>query len=280
MAQNAITYVGAQGTVANNTIVGSGDLGPPVCAGQVPSAVTGVLLFGAHDVTVDHNTITGAGTDQGVSVTAASTNITISFNQVGRTAPDTPDPTGHGIDVGDESSATLICNTFTGWNINIVGAMQIGCTPLPDGIECHAYSAHTPDVEGGTAPFDWTTTTGSLPPGLTLAADGTITGTPTRTGTFPFTVQAADSSQPQLTATQDQSITITPDCATTTSTPVTAAAVTTTPVTPAPVTTAAPAATTPISQLPVTGSSKAFAILGAAVVLSGVALAARRKRSR
>ena len=39
-------------------------------------------------------------------------------------------------------SATLICNTFSGWNNNIVGAIQIGCTPLPDGAECEAYSAH------------------------------------------------------------------------------------------------------------------------------------------
>ena len=49
---------------------------------------------------------------------------------------------------------------------------------LPDGVECIAYSAPMV-VDGGTAPFTWSTTSGSLPPGLTLAADGSITGTPT-----------------------------------------------------------------------------------------------------
>ena len=40
-------------------------------------ASTAVLLFGANNVTVDHNTITG-GSDLGIAVAGASTNTTIS----------------------------------------------------------------------------------------------------------------------------------------------------------------------------------------------------------
>ncbi|KAA9111306.1 putative Ig domain-containing protein [Microbacterium rhizomatis] len=39
-------------------------------------------------------------------------------------------------------------------------------------------------------------TAGSLPPGLTLAADGTLSGTPTQTGSFAFTVTASNGTAP------------------------------------------------------------------------------------
>jgi hypothetical protein len=225
IAQNAVSYVGASGTIANNTIIGSGDQASGPGGGGNGTAV---LLFGAHDVTVDHNTITGAKTDIGVSVTdngggTGSTNITISFNQIGRTTPDVPDPAGIGVDVGHPlSSATLICNTFSGWNPgkNIVGAVQISCTPLPPGTECQTYSASALGAEGGTAPFTWSVASGTLPPGLTMApATGAITGTPTAAGTFGFTVMVVDSTQPSLSATQAQTITIAPDCAAPTTIP-------------------------------------------------------------
>jgi hypothetical protein len=211
IAQNALELVnGPSGTITNNTLIGSGDEAPGLGGSDNGTAV---LLFGASNVTVDHNTITGAGTDLGVSVTQSSSNITISFNQIGRTAPDQPDPTGHGVDVDPDSSATLICNTFSGWNTNIVGAIQMSCTPLPNGAECTPYSANVLSVDGGTAPFTWSTT-GTLPPGLSLAAsNGAITGTPTQTGTFNFPVTVTDSSEPNLTATQPQTITIAPGCA-------------------------------------------------------------------
>jgi hypothetical protein len=211
IAQNGVQFGGSSGgtsgSISNSTIWGSGDQ----AAGPGGSTSgTAVLLFTAKNVTVDHNTITGPKTDLGISVTANSTNITISFNKVGRTAPDTPDPAGIGIEVthaeGDLSSATLICNTFSGWNKNIVGAIQISCTPLPEGPCGSAYSAEL-TVEGGTAPFTWSAS-GALPPGLRLASTGAITGTPTMPGTYPFTAHVADSSHPPLSASQGQSITI------------------------------------------------------------------------
>ena len=120
-----------------NEIIGSGDqYGPPDGGGNG----TAILLSGANNVTVDQNIITGTNTDIGVSVSANSNNITISFNEIGRTVEDDyADPTGIGIDVDHpSSSATLICNTFSSWNQNISGAVQISCTELPDGTECRA----------------------------------------------------------------------------------------------------------------------------------------------
>ena len=38
----------------------------------------------------------------------------------------------------------------------------------------------------------WSLVAGGLPPGLSLGSDGTISGTPTRSGTYLFTVEVAD----------------------------------------------------------------------------------------
>jgi hypothetical protein len=291
IAQNAVSIVGATGTISSNTIIGSGDQEAGV-GGATDG--TGVLLFGAHDVTVTHNTITGTKTNLGVAVAAGSTANVISFNHIERTQPDSPDPTGFGVAVdapqaklspaavaaplaGDPPAATLICNTFGGWRTNIVGAVQMSCTALPNGSVCAAYSANVLSVEGGTAPFTWSVASGALPPGLHMApATGVITGNPTQVGTFKFMVTVADSTVPTLSATQPQSITITP-CAvtttTTTTTPTTAAPVTTVPTTTPSV---APGAT-----LPPTGSDSGsplylgLVILGAGSVL--VIVAARRR---
>ena len=219
IAQNAVSYVGAAGTIVGNEIIGSGEQYAGIDGGANGTAI---LLSGANNVTVDSNTITGTNTDVGVSVSAGSNNITISFNEIGRTVEDDyADPAGVGIDVDHPtSSATLVCNTFSAWNTNIAGAVQMSCEPLPDGTECVAYSADILSVEGGTAPFTWSVVgEGTLPPGLTMDPDtGAITGTPTEgtAGTYDFTVQVVDSTEPSLTATQPQTITIVSGCVVTT----------------------------------------------------------------
>src|SRR6476646_6326135 len=45
---------------------------------------------------------------------------------------------------------------------------------------------------GGKAPYTYGILSGTIPTGLTLSSAGSITGTPTQTGTFFFTVQATD----------------------------------------------------------------------------------------
>jgi hypothetical protein len=62
-----------------------------------------------------------------------------------------------------------------------------------------AYSAALKAI-GGTSPYTWSLAAGALPPGLTLGGDGSITGTPTQSGSFTFTLQVADSANPAHTA--------------------------------------------------------------------------------
>jgi uncharacterized protein with beta-barrel porin domain len=49
-------------------------------------------------------------------------------------------------------------------------------------------------ASAGTAPYTFAVTSGALPAGVLLAANGTLSGTPTTVGTFNFTVTASDSS--------------------------------------------------------------------------------------
>jgi hypothetical protein len=52
-------------------------------------------------------------------------------------------------------------------------------------------------AHGGAPPYQWKLESGNLPPGLSLDDDGTLHGTPTRTGEFHFTISAHDGSRPQ-----------------------------------------------------------------------------------
>jgi hypothetical protein len=63
---------------------------------------------------------------------------------------------------------------------------------------------------GGKAPYTWALASGSLPPGLTLdTTTGVISGKPTATGTFTFTVSLTDG-QPVTVQSQQLRINVTP----------------------------------------------------------------------
>jgi hypothetical protein len=68
---------------------------------------------------------------------------------------------------------------------------------LPDGTVGTAYSQTL--VAIGTAPITWNLASGSLPGGLGLSPSGVISGTPTVTGTFTFTIEATNVTAPNAT---------------------------------------------------------------------------------
>ena len=114
-----------------------------------------------------------------------------------------------GISAGTTTiSATLTGVTgSTGLTVQSV-PLAIGTTFLPNGVVNVAYTA-TLTADGGTLPYTWSVAGGSLPPDLTLnPSNGVITGAPTATGTFSFTVQVRDAGNPVQTATQSLSLVI------------------------------------------------------------------------
>jgi hypothetical protein len=81
---------------------------------------------------------------------------------------------------------------------------------LPDGALQEVYGV-TVNVDGGLTPRKLRLVEGNLPDGLSFSDPGWspyfyITGNPTTAGTYPFTLELADSSSPPLTATQQYAI--------------------------------------------------------------------------
>lgn len=70
--------------------------------------------------------------------------------------------------------------------------LTITTTSLPNGSIGSPYDVFM-TAAGGTPPYMWAITAGALPPGLSMSPEGEISGTPTTTGTFDFTVQVTDS---------------------------------------------------------------------------------------
>ncbi|CAO5163189.1 Staphylococcus aureus surface protein A (modular protein) [Frankia sp. AiPs1] len=80
--------------------------------------------------------------------------------------------------------------------------------PAPPAAQVGVPYSNTLVVTGGTAPFAWSVTAGTLPPGITLnPSTGTLSGTPTTTGSYPFTVQVSDAFG--VTATQAVTLSVT-----------------------------------------------------------------------
>jgi len=77
-------------------------------------------------------------------------------------------------------------------SITIVAPFQITFPNPPIAILGLSYVASL-NATGGTAPYTYTVTSGSLPPGISLASNGQFSGIPTQIGTYGFTVKVVDS---------------------------------------------------------------------------------------
>ena len=84
-------------------------------------------------------------------------------------------------------------NTIQGCSSTPTGCPVIVVSPatLPPGGVGVAYSQQL-TATGGTGPYTFAVTSGTLPPGLTLSAGGLLSGTPTAAGSSPVTIQATD----------------------------------------------------------------------------------------
>ena len=93
--------------------------------------------------------------------------------------------------------ATSVGGTTTGseqsftTNLDGTPTISLGPVSLPSGKISTVYT-QTISATGGTAPYSFTLSAGSLPSGLTLGTNGKLSGTPTVTGTTTFTVTATD----------------------------------------------------------------------------------------
>lgn len=85
-------------------------------------------------------------------------------------------------------------NSNTGskaYSLVVSGSLTLNPSSLPTGQLSTSYNAVI-TASGGVGPYTFTVSAGSLPPGLTLNPNGTLSGTPTSIGTYPFTITATD----------------------------------------------------------------------------------------
>src|SRR5258708_6781824 len=71
--------------------------------------------------------------------------------------------------------------------------LAVATTRLPNGTVGQAYSTQM-NATGGTSPYTWSASSGSLPAGLSLSSAGVISGTPTTAESSTFTATVRDAS--------------------------------------------------------------------------------------
>jgi hypothetical protein len=95
--------------------------------------------------------------------------------------------------------------------VNLPSGLAILTISLPQS-DINVSYGQTLAATGGTQPYSWSMSAGSLPPGLSLAsATGIISGSPSAIGTYNFTVKITDTATPlPNTATRNLSIVVQP----------------------------------------------------------------------
>ncbi len=143
------------GTAYNTTLNGSGGSGPytfTVTGGSLPTGLS----------------LSAGGTISGIPTTAGPFSFTV-------TATD-----AYGCQTSIGYSGTTSCPALV-LSPATLNAMNTG-----------VFFNQTITTSGGTAPYTYTVTGGSLPTGLTLNPSGTLSGIPTVTGPYSFTVTSFD----------------------------------------------------------------------------------------
>ena len=124
------------------------------------------------------------------SVTAGSLPTGLSLDSAGNL---TGTPSGSGSSTFTVRAIDSVNNTGTrSYTINIgSNILTVSPVTLPNGTQGTSYS-QTITASGGSAPYSFAVTAGTLPTGLSLSSGGVLSGTPSANGSFSFTVQATD----------------------------------------------------------------------------------------
>ncbi|MEA9786279.1 putative Ig domain-containing protein [Xanthomonas campestris pv. raphani] len=142
------------------------------------------------------------------AVTAGALPAGITLNSATGAVTGTPTSAGNfafSVTATDSTSGTASQATQS-YAVTIAApTIVVAPSALPTATRGTAYS-QTLSASGGTAPYTYTLSAGSLPAGLTLASNGTLSGTATTEGSFNFTVTATDAGS--FTGDQAYSLTV------------------------------------------------------------------------
>src|SRR5579862_4293321 len=85
--------------------------------------------------------------------------------------------------------------------------LEVRTTSLPKAYLRQHYETHL-EARGGITPVRWEITEGAPPAGVVLGVDGILSGVPTETGEFKFTVTVTDSGKPAAQRNQQFALTV------------------------------------------------------------------------
>jgi hypothetical protein len=184
---------------------GSGSLGNnglAITTTSLPSGAGGVAysqVLAASGGTPPYNWVVSSGN--------LPSGLTLASNGTISGTPASAQSSSFTVKVTDSSSPAQSASSPLSISITSGSILSITTTSLPPGIVGSSYSSALA-ASGGTTPYSWVVSSGSLPSGLTLASNGTISGTPASAQSSSFTVKVTDSSSPAQSASSLLSISI------------------------------------------------------------------------
>jgi hypothetical protein len=199
--------------IANSILGQSGAIGATDFFSSTFNGSNAPVDTGVKDLMSNPGNFPGSGliaaTDPMLGALAANGGPTNSMAlQFGSPAIDAGDSTAPGLPSTDQRGFARISGVAVD-----IGAFEVqdplfSTTALANGTYGTVYSQTiTATATGGAAgPFTFAVTAGALPPGLSLASAGALSGTATAAGSFSFTVTATDSAG--FTASQSYTLTI------------------------------------------------------------------------
>ncbi len=175
-----LTIAPAAVTVTNGSLA-NGAVGNSYSATLTASGGLGTFTFTATGLPPGL-TLSTAGGLSGTPTTAGTFSIVVTATDAG----------------GSTASGTF--------RVTIAAQLVVTPSTIPSVVLGNAISSVQLTATGGTPPYQWQSA--SLPPGVSLALNGTLSGTPSAVGTFPFTVFAVDSNGTLASGTESLTVTL------------------------------------------------------------------------
>jgi subtilisin family serine protease len=186
--------VGLAGSDSPNLLLYSDptNLTPPPPPGPTPASITTTSLEAGTRNVFYSTTLTAAGgtgshTWSLASESSLPAGLGLAANGTISGTPTTAQTSAFTVRVTDANALSSTAQL----SLTIAAPVQVTTTTLAGGTTGTAYSA-TLAAAGGTGSYTWSLASGSLPAGLGLATNGTISGTPSTAQTSTFTVTATD----------------------------------------------------------------------------------------
>jgi hypothetical protein len=174
-----------------------------------PSSLSAATANTGYSVTIS---ATGGSGTYTFAVTAGSLPSWLTLNSTSGVLSGTPSTIGtytFTVTATDSHNSSLTGSQAYTLTVNAASSLTIAPSTLANANVNTAYSA-TISATGGSGTYTFAVTSGSLPSWLTLnSTTGGLSGTPSATGTYTFTIAATDSSNPNLTGSQAYTLTVT-----------------------------------------------------------------------